>query len=786
MSMKVGHIFTEGIIPPDYADVIQMQIDNIQRELGPVDRIEHHLSSPGGSVYGGYEGFHKLIKIGVPIDTIIEGQAQSMGSFIPLASRKTGGKIKILNPSRVMIHEPRITPEAVGAGKQYVIADDLDRESSGLKKIQDEMAEVYAEATCTKQCKTLDEVKAMMKKETNFKASEAVEFGLADELINTINIERNIKLKAVALGITMEDKSLIKEGFEKLAAMFEKVVNPNPQPAAPATAPAPPPAAALPKAVDLPLKAGGMIHVESENGDLVNKPVSIDGKPAEGAYELQDGRKLVCTAGVVTAVEEAQSEAQKQLAAIQAQLEATAKEKEAAEAKAAQAQTAAQEAEKKLETTAVALGEIEKEFKELQSKTVGDDNPPYKGTNNNPIAMNTNNEDAMKQRVTRSFIAEHLPWLEHTEVFQKRYPGGKYPDGSKFYDYRPNGPQAVSILETNLNYTWNGVLSTDIFFKPTLSTPAIADVFQVDLGAADKKRYHIAPTASKILKPYTGCDQAVTGTSLDITSKAIQLKPFQMYEGWCKDDFTNQLTGSYNVLAQEWLKTGNESFDPAGTPIDRMIVELLKDGLRRDIWRRISFGDTTSSSADWNQIDGLWQSLIDQSGASNYCVYASKTNFGTGTLSADAAYNELTAMFNNSSNLLKQQGIDNGQGRFLVTRSIWQNLYTSYTGLGAVTELAFTNAQKGLGNLTFRGIPVVPITIWDDFLADATNPLAATTRHLIAFTIKDNHILGVQNTADLNKIDSWFEMKDNKRYYRANMVMGFLGAIHCDLTTISY
>jgi CRISPR/Cas system endoribonuclease Cas6 (RAMP superfamily) len=38
----------------------------------------------------------------------------------------------------------------------------------------------------------------------------------------------------------------------------------------------------------------------------------------------------------------------------------------------------------------------------------------------------------------------------------------------------------------------------------------------------------------------------------------------------------------------------------------------------------------------------------------------------------------------------------------------------------------------------------------------------------------------------LNKIDSWFEMKDNKRYYRANMVMGFLGAIHCDLTTISY
>lgn len=780
MLMKVGHIFTEGIIPPDYADQIQFQIDNIQRELGPIDRIEHHLSSPGGSVYGGYEGFHKLIKIGVPIDTIIEGQAQSMGSFIPLASRKTGGKIKILNPSRVMIHEPRITPEAVGAGKQYVIADDLDRESSGLKKIQDEMAEVYAEATCVKQCKTLDEVKAMMKKETNFKASEAVEFGLADELVNTINIERNLKLKAVALGTSMEDKNFIQEGFDKLSGMIKSILPPTQTPAVT------PPAAETPKAVDLPLKAGGMIHVESENGDLVGKPASIDGKAAEGAYELEDGRKLVCAAGLVTAVEEAQTEAQKQLAAVQAQLDAVAKEKEALEAKMNEAQTIAQEAEKKLETTAVALGEIEKEFETLKSKTVGDDDAPNKGQFNTPIAMNTRNEDAMKLRVTRSFIAEHLPWLEHTEVFQKKYPGGKYPDGSKFYDYRPNGPEAVSILETNLNYTWNGVLSTELFFKPTLSSPALADIFTIDLGAADKKRYHIAPTANKVLKPYTGCDQAVTGSSFNITSKAIQLKPFQMYESFCKDDFTDQLTGLYNVLAQDWLKTGNESFDPAGTPIDRMIMDLLKDSLRRDIFRRVSFGDTTSSSADWNQIDGLIQSLIDQSGASNYCVYASKTNFGTGALSADEAYNELTAQFNKSSNLLKQEAIDGGKGKFLVTRSIWQNLYTTYTGVGAVTELAYTAATKGLGNLTFRGIPVVPITIWDDFLADSTNPLSATTRHLIVFTVKDNHILGVQNTADLNKIDSWFEKKDNKRYYRANMVMGFLGAVHCDLTTISY
>jgi hypothetical protein len=259
-----------------------------------------------------------------------------------------------------------------------------------------------------------------------------------------------------------------------------------------------------------------------------------------------------------------------------------------------------------------------------------------------------------------------------------------------------------------------------------------------------------------------------------------------MYEGWCKDDFTDQLTGSYNVLAQDWLKTGIASFDPAGTPIDSMITKLLKDSLRRDIWRRISFGDTTSSSADWNQIDGLWQSLIDQSGASNYCVYRSGAALGTGSLAADKALDYFKAIYKDSALLLKEYAIDSGNGRFLVTRSIWENYYDSLVAAGSVSEAEYNNLQTGISRLMYKGIPVVPITIWDEQLADSTNPLSATTRHLIAFTVKDNHVLGIENTSDMDKIDSWFEKKDNKRYYRSNMTMGFLGALHCELTTISY
>lgn len=739
--MKEGHIFTDIPIDLEYPNYIENQLRNI----GNVDKIVHHISSPGGSVYGGYKGFQKLRAAGKPIKTIIEGEAQSMATFMAMA----GDEILIMDPSRFMIHNPH--QEAFGD------ASALEENARELRRIEDEMAEVYAKRTG----KPIATIKEMMKKETKMTAREAVEFGFCDSIIdNRIDKKVYETLKAAAMGTEQKDevKSLIEKIEQKIEGLFKKE-----QPKA------------EPKAVDLALKDGKMLNVESEDGILIGKPATVDGAPApDGTHELADGKKIVTVGGVVTEILEPETPEQKQIADLQAKLQALEAEK------AAQAE-AAKKAEEQVQVTAKAAEEIKAQFEEIKKKTVGDDNPPKKGDKMEPIAIGKTSPQALGIYASRTFIADHMPWME------QYYPGGKYKDGTRFMDYRSNGPNAVSILETNLNYTWNGVLSTELFFKPTLSSPALADIFTIDLGATDKKRYHIAPNYNKVLKPYTGCDQPVTGSSYDITSKAIQLKPFQMYESFCKDDFTNQLSGQYNVLAQEWLKTGTESFDPAGTPIDRIIVEALKDSLRRDIFRRVSFGDISSPSADWNQIDGLWPNLIDQSGGqSNYCVYRAGSALGTGTLGSGAAQTALTAVFENSSPLLKEQGIDMGKGKFLVTRSVWENLYASYAATGAVTEQAFTNQVKGLPSLTFRGIPVVPVTIWDDMLTDAANPLFGTAKHLIAFTVKDNHILGVENTADLNKIDSWFEKKDNKRYYRANMVMGFLGAIHCDLTTIAY
>lgn len=758
--LKEGHIFTDGIITKDYAKELTAQLAALPSDT---EKIIHHISSGGGNVYAGYEGYLVLLKAGKPIKSIIEGQAQSMATFIALA----GNEVEMLDPGVFMIHNPYFPDGVTGD------ADALDKAKEELRLIEDTMAQAYAKKTG----RPIEEIKGMMKKETRMNPQQAKKMGFVDVVTEPTRIAALDKVVDEIKNLTAEFMNMFRRSQ---------------------------PAANAPKAVALNTQDGKILNIATEDGNYMGKPATIDGQAASGTYTLADGSIITCTGGVVTEVKpgtqappqetEAQkmqrqiTEMQSKLAQItQAKAEEEARIKAEQEAKTKAEELAKVNAEK--EQLAVAMAALKKEMEDLKQKPIGDQDAPGKGpvasggygSKVAPVSYGSKTPSKEAVMATRTLLADYLPWLE------RHYPGGKYSDGTSFFSYRSDGgPNAVSILETNLNYTWNGILSTDLFFKPTLSSPALSDIFNIDMGASDTKRYHIAPVVNKVLKPYTGCGQAVTGSSFDITSKKIQLKPFQMYEGWCKDDFTDQLTGSYNVLAQEWLKTGTDSFDPAGTPIDSMIVKLLKDSLRRDIFRRVSFGDTTSSNADWNQIDGLWQSLIDQSGASNYCVYREGAALGTGTLAADTALNYFKGIFNNSDNLLKEYAIDSGNGRFLVTRSVWENYYDSLVAAGSVSDSEYNNLQTGIKRLFYKGIPVVPITLWDDQLADSANPLYATTRHLIAFTVKDNHVLGIENTSDLDKIDSWFEKKDNKRYYRSNMIMGFLGAIHCNLTTISY
>lgn len=188
-----GHIYIEGPITPDTFAEVKTKLA-IQSGC---ESLVLHIASPGGSVYAGYNIYHALKLSGKPIRTIIEGEAQSMATFIALA----GDTIEICNPSVFMIHMPSSGIEGT--------ADAFERGASELRNIENDMVAAYVEKTKMSE----DRIREMMRRETTLNADQAVSMGFADKKMDTY-------MRAVALGKPV--KSLAHKLAEMLADEAEK------------------------------------------------------------------------------------------------------------------------------------------------------------------------------------------------------------------------------------------------------------------------------------------------------------------------------------------------------------------------------------------------------------------------------------------------------------------------------------------------------------------------------------------------------------------------------------
>jgi hypothetical protein len=337
---------------------------------------------------------------------------------------------------------------------------------------------------------------------------------------------------------------------------------------------------------------------------------------------------------------------------------------------------------------------------------------------------------------------------------------------------------AESIVGVDFNYTYNGVLSTEVLFKPSVETPAISEFFTIYPGQKYKRQIPLLLPLEKIVKAYTSCARTFTD-GINITNTTLELSQLQVNMEWCKDDFEGAVG---NNLSEEWLRSGVQEFDPSGTQIQRIIDQLVIDALRRDNFRIFSFGDTNDASEDYNQLDGLWTKLIaDASGGSNYCVNR-VANFGV-NLADGEALDALQAAYTRSAIILKQ--LPNAQKYIAVTGSIYENLMASYESNVNGTERQFSLLTDGANNLTYRGIRIVPIYAWDAALQDPANPLFGTVYHLMLYTTKANHAVGVDVEADANRIEGWYERKDRKYYIEGFQRLGY-NYIHCQLQSVGY
>jgi ATP-dependent Clp protease, protease subunit len=143
--------------------------------------ILFYINSPGGSVTAGLAIYDTMQFIKPDVSTIVLGQACSMGSF--LAQAGAPGKRIVLPESRTMIHRVSSgTPGTRGSVHvQELQFEDAKRSFEESQRLNERLTELYVRHNTAG--KTYDELFGDMKFDTFLSAEQAVEYGLADQVV---------------------------------------------------------------------------------------------------------------------------------------------------------------------------------------------------------------------------------------------------------------------------------------------------------------------------------------------------------------------------------------------------------------------------------------------------------------------------------------------------------------------------------------------------------------------------------------------------------------------------
>ena len=178
--LKDRIIMMQGVVEDTMANLIVAQMLFLESQ-SPEKPIKVYINSPGGSVTAGLAIYDTMQFVKCPVHTMVMGQACSMGSF--LAQAGEAGSRFVLPEARTMIH--RVSSGTRGTSGSVHIQElqfeDAQRAFEESKKVNKRLTELYVKHNT--KGKDYAELFETMKFDTFLTAQEAVEYGLADQVV---------------------------------------------------------------------------------------------------------------------------------------------------------------------------------------------------------------------------------------------------------------------------------------------------------------------------------------------------------------------------------------------------------------------------------------------------------------------------------------------------------------------------------------------------------------------------------------------------------------------------
>ena len=166
--LKDRIVFLGRAIDDHVANLIVAQLLYLEAEDSEKDIIMY-INSPGGSVTAGLAIYDAMQHVRPDVTTVCVGQCASMGAVLLAAGAP--GKRQILPHSRVMIHQPH-----GGAGGT---SRDIEIQAAEIIKLRGVLNDILHKHSG----RSLEEIERDTDRDHYLSASEAIEYGLVDNLI---------------------------------------------------------------------------------------------------------------------------------------------------------------------------------------------------------------------------------------------------------------------------------------------------------------------------------------------------------------------------------------------------------------------------------------------------------------------------------------------------------------------------------------------------------------------------------------------------------------------------
>ena len=171
--LKERKIFLWGEVSDKSARAVTEKLLYLESS-DPGKEITFYINTPGGSITAGMAVYDTMKLISSPIKVIVTGMAASMGSILLCGAEK--GKRFLYPHSRVLIHQPLISGQMIAA------AVDIHIQAQEMERLRDELNAILSESSG----QSLEKIKKDTDRDFYMTADEAIAYGLADSIVETI------------------------------------------------------------------------------------------------------------------------------------------------------------------------------------------------------------------------------------------------------------------------------------------------------------------------------------------------------------------------------------------------------------------------------------------------------------------------------------------------------------------------------------------------------------------------------------------------------------------------